>query len=271
MTDKILVFVPAYNCAPQIGRVLAQFTRPAGALVDEILVLDNGSKDGTADAAIAGAGAAEVRRVTIARNRANYNLGGSHKSAFAYADREGFSHVITLHGDDQGRFGDIEPVLRRGDHRRADALMGARFMPGARLHGYSTFRTVGNYVFNLVFSLAARRWITDLGSGLNLVGRNVFADPAIMRLPDDLYFNPYLLLHMFDCDRTVRFFPISWREEDQVSNVRMVSQALKTLGAAKTYALSRGRFRQSDYRQVKHERYAFDVLARLEDGRQVFA
>ena len=29
LADKILVFIPCYNCAPQIGRVLAQFTGTA--------------------------------------------------------------------------------------------------------------------------------------------------------------------------------------------------------------------------------------------------
>ena len=266
MTDRILVFIPCYNCAPQIGRVLAQFAGPVASFVEEVLVLDNGSKDGTIEAAIAHAGEARVPRVVVARNRDNYNLGGSHKSAYAYAEAQGFTHVITLHGDDQGDIRDIEPVLRNGTHNRYDACMGARFTRGSRLKGYSAFRIFGNYAFNLVFSAAARRWVTDLGSGLNLLARSAFSDPAITRLPDDLYFNPYLLLDMFDRGNKVMFFPITWREDDQVSNVKMASQALKTLGAAKGYALNRKRFRSDDYRRVRHDSYSFDALARFENG-----
>ncbi len=269
MTDKILVFIPCYNCAAQIGRVLAQFQGNVAGLIDEVLVLDNGSKDGTVEAAMAAAGQAAVPRVVIARNQANYNLGGSHKSAYAYADREGFTHVVTLHGDDQGDIRDIEPVLTSGRHRRHDACMGARFTKGSKLKGYSAFRIFGNYAFNLVFSAAARRWVTDMGSGLNLLARSAFTDPAILRLPDDLHFNPYLLLDMIDRGNKVMFFPISWREDDQVSNVKMASQALKTLGAAKGYALNRRRFRSEDYRRVKHDRYAFDELARFQNGQSL--
>lgn len=266
MADKILVFIPCYNCAPQIGRVLAQFKGSVAAHFEEILVLDNGSKDGTVEAAIASAGEAAVPKVTIARNQANYNLGGSHKSAYAYAERQGFTHVVTLHGDDQGDIRDLEPVLRRGGHSQYDACMGARFTRGSRLKGYSVFRIFGNYAFNLVFSAAARRWVTDMGSGLNMLARRAFSDPALLRLPDDLHFNPYLLLDMIDRRNKVMFFPISWREDDQVSNVKMASQALKTLGAAKGYAFSRRRFRAEDYRTVRHERYAFDVLASFDKG-----
>jgi dolichol-phosphate mannosyltransferase len=266
MADKILVFVPCYNCAPQIGRVLAQFQGGIAALLDEILVLDNGSRDGTVEAAIASAERAEVRRVVIARNQANYNLGGSHKSAYNYAQEQGFTHVVTLHGDDQGDIRDIEPVLTSGAHRQYDACMGARFTSGSRLKGYSTLRIFGNYTFNLVFSAAARRWVTDMGSGLNLLARSAFSDPAVLRLPDDLHFNPYLLLDMFDRGNKVMFFPISWREDDQVSNVKMASQALKTLGAARRFAFGRRGFRTEDYRRVRHDRYAFDTVATFEGG-----
>ena len=201
--DRILVFIPAYNCAPQIGRVLAQFDAvPAGRFA-EILVLDNGSKDGTQQAALAAAQSVRACPVTVARNRANYNLGGSHKSAFAYAAAQGCTHVVVLHGDDQGHIGDLLPVLDRGDHRGNDACLGARFMRGSRLQGYSKFRIFGNHVFNGLFTVAARRRITDLGSGLNIFSRSIFADPGISRYADDLRFNVYLLLGM--TDRGLRF------------------------------------------------------------------
>jgi len=267
VTDRILVFIPTYNCAPQIGRVLAQVRGAVADQIAEVLVLDNGSGDGTPEAAIAAAASAEAPVVTIARNRANYNLGGSHKSAYAYAEREGFSHVITLHGDDQGNLADILPLLDAGRHRQFDACMGARFAKGSTLTNYSTVRILGNRVFNLAFSLAARRRVTDLGSGLNILARKAFTDRAILRLPDDLHFNPYLLLDMIDRGNEVGFFPISWREEDQVSNVRMASQALKTLGAAARYTFARDRFRGTDYRGVRHADYAFDVIARFEGGK----
>ena len=266
MPDKILVFVPAYNCAPQIGRVLAQFDATIGARFDEVLVLDNGSKDGTPDAAIAAAAAAKVRRVTVARNQDNYGLGGSHKSAYAYAAREGFTHVVTLHGDDQGDIRELAPVLSADDHNRFDACLGARFAPGSQLKGYSKFRIFGNHVFNAVFTAAARRRVLDMGSGLNILARAAYADPAVTRHSDDLRFNIYLFLTLFDQKRKVMFFPITWREDDQVSNVKMASQAVKTLAIAGEYSFKRKRFRSSDHRLRAHERYAFDVIAQFENG-----
>ena len=51
--DRILVFIPAYRCAPQIVRVLQQFSDPdIHRRFAEILVLDNRSPDDTAEVAI---------------------------------------------------------------------------------------------------------------------------------------------------------------------------------------------------------------------------
>ena len=258
--DRILVFIPTYNCAPQIGRVMAQFDAVPPGQFEEILVLDNGSKDGTQQAALAAAASVKSCPVTVGRNQANYNLGGSHKSAFAYALARGYTHVVVLHGDDQGHISDLLPILQRGEHRRHDACLGARFARGSRLQGYSRFRIFGNHVFNGLFSAASRRLIVDLGSGLNIFAKTIFADPGIARYADDLRFNVYLLLGMIDRHRTIRFFPISWREDDQVSNVKIVSQSLKTLQILGEYALRRPMFRTGEHRAVPHDSYAFDVV-----------
>jgi glycosyltransferase involved in cell wall biosynthesis len=271
MSDRILVFIPCYNCAPQIGRVLAQFSSEIGKRFEEILILDNGSKDRTLEAAVAAAVRTHVKKVTIGRNRENYNLGGSHKAAFTYAMAGDFSHIVVLHGDDQGDIRDLLPVLEQGLHRKYDACLGSRFMSKSKLIGYSAFRIFGNHVFNLLFSIGSGSKVVDLGSGLNILARPVFTDPAVLRFSDDLRFNIYLLLSAIDQKRKLDFFPISWREDDQISNVKMTSQALKTLGILWDYMFRRERFRSNDYRADFHSRYEFEVIANVSGGNSVKA
>lgn len=260
MTDRILVLIPCYNCAPQVPRVLAQFQSGAAAVVDTVLVLDNGSRDGTREAAIEAARQLSGLRVMVARNRANVNLGGSHKAAFRYALENGFTHVLVLHGDDQGNVLDLLPALQQGLHRRHDAVLGARFAKGSRLVGYSAFRIFGNRVFNLMFSVVLRRQVLDLGSGLNIFGRRVMSLPALSGYADDLRFNVFLLMDMLRLSLDIRYEPISWREDDQVSNVKMTSQALRTVRILFDAVRSPAAFWRADHRDTAHAEYTFDVL-----------
>jgi glycosyltransferase involved in cell wall biosynthesis len=260
MPDKILVFIPCYNCEPQVSRVLQQFDQKTAGYFSEILLLDNGSRDNTLKSAIDAAHHVRDIRITIGRNRENYNLGGSHKAAFEYATKNNFSHVVVLHGDDQGSIQDLLPVLRGRRHQLHDACLGARFMSGSKVMGYSKFRIFGNRVFNFIFTSGVRTSIKDLGSGLNIFGKSVIEDKRIARYADDLRFNIYLLLGMLNKKLSIEYFPISWREDDQVSNVKMVSQALQTLHLLWQSRFQKNRFWMIDHRNIHHQNYEFDVV-----------
>lgn len=261
MTTRILVLVPCYNCQAQVPRVLRQFTAETAGHFEEVLVLDNGSTDDTVARAIAAMPEVHGARVTVARNRRNVNLGGSHKAAFGYARRRGFTHVAVLHGDDQGNLADLVAFMRTGAHLARDACLGARFQKGARLQGYSRFRVFGNHVFNALFTLGTGHTVHDLGSGLNLFGARVFRDLPTTGYADDLRFNVFLLLGIIRSGCRYVYFPISWREDDQVSNVKMVSQATRTLGMLWRYRLAPQRFLAAEHRDTAHDDYGFDVLA----------
>ena len=60
--DRILIFVPCYNCAEQIGRVVAKVADRAAPPFAELLLVDNRSTDGTAEAACAALQASGLAR-----------------------------------------------------------------------------------------------------------------------------------------------------------------------------------------------------------------
>ena len=134
-------------------------------------------------------------------------------------------------------------------------------MSRSRLIGYSLFRRVGNQVFNALFSIAVAGRVHDLGSGLNVFSRAVYAGDVLRGFPDDLRFNVYLLLSLYSRRLRLRWFPISWRELDQISNVKMVSQALRTMRAAVEYRRSPRKSLTKDHRARKRDHYRFEVLA----------
>lgn len=265
MKQKILVFIPSYRCETQIRRVLDQFDWRVQQWIDTVIVVDNQSPDQTLEVAIERGQAVLKDCNFIAwRNDDNYGLGGSHKAAFRYAIDQGFDYLVVLHGDDQADIHDLLPQLETGAHLQFDCLLGARFMPGSQLKGYSWFRTFGNRVYNALFSLVACRVIYDLGSGLNLYRIVSFREFYFKTLPDDLTFNYVMLLASYYHKQKLCFFPISWREEDQRSNVKLFRQAFKVIGILAGYALKRGRFINRDLRARAFNSYTGQIIYRHE-------
>jgi len=175
---------------------------------------------------------------------------------------QGFEYLVVLHGDDQADIRDLTAQLEARAHHSVDCLLGARFMRGSRLKGYSWFRTFGNRVYNTLFSLVAQRVIHDLGSGLNLYRLQAFSDFYYKPFPDDLTFNYVMLLASYHRQQVVRFFPISWREEDQISNVKLFRQAFKVLALLAGYGLRRTAFLASELRARAFGAYTGQIMHR---------
>jgi len=258
-SERFLVFIPCYRCEKQIPRTVAQLAG-AASLDCEVLVLDNRSPDGTLEAAIKAADSLKGVPVIVARNDENYGLGGSHKAAFDYAIKQGFDYLIVLHGDDQGNIADLLPMIEAGKHRDVDSLLGARFMAGARLQGYSGFRTFGNRVFNLLFSAVAGQRLYDLGAGLNLYKVESLKKFNWRFFGNDLTFNYYMILASAAWNWKLRFFPISWREDDQLSNVRLFRQAKRTFGLLMNFAIARKSFLSSNHSGRESGDYPFSIV-----------
>ena len=253
MKERILLFIPGYNCEKQIIRVLDQLDKEIMQYIDEIIFVNNRSTDNTENAVL------KYKRenplpLRVFRNDANYNLGGSHKVAFNYAIENKFDYVIVLHGDDQGNIKDLLPVLRNKEYRNHDCMLGARFMKGSILGGYSKFRTFGNRVYNLLFSIVTHKRIYDLGSGLNMYSVKMLKEKFYFKFPDRLTFNYCMILASHYYKHNISFFPISWREDDQVSNVKITSQALNVLKMLAKYFFNK-KYITNEFREKVIDNY----------------
>ena len=248
--NKILLFIPAYNCANYLPLVMGQLKSEwIHKFIDKIIIVENRGTDGTIDVAITEA-KDRPGFIEVLQNDENYGLGGSHKVAFDYARRNAYDWIVVLHGDNQGHISDFKFCLENEQYVDFDAVLGARFMPQSHLMGYSKIRIFGNYIFNLYYSVLLGKRIYDLGSGLNLFRVSALPNNVEMA-PDDLTFNCVLLGLAISEKLRMKFIPISWREDDQVSNVIFFSQFTKTLKIPIMIIFSRIVGNPHDYRTIK--------------------
>lgn len=219
---KVLIAIPSYNCAVQLPRVLDEIDQQLIDRVEEIAVIDNGSTQNTVEVALD----YKKRRpmdgkLKVFQNVDNYSLGGTHKVAFLRAEKLGLTHVIILHGDNQAKSNEANALLDHYmQHSKHQTVLGSRFMKGSRLIGYDTKRIFGNKVLNAIYSIVTLRCLTDLGSGLNLFALRDLDRTRYLNFADKLTFNYELILDLIHRKVSFAYIPITWREEDQVSNAR---------------------------------------------------
>ena len=225
MTNRILIVIPTYNCEKQLSRVINKIDATIQKYIEEIVVIDNGSSDNTLEVALNCSHDIKVK-YTVFKNHQNYSLGGSIKRAFLYAIEQHYDYMIVLHGDDQADIRDFLPLLERKSYLDKDITIGARFHPDSNLSGYSKVRILGNRVLNMVCGFITKRKVHDLIAGINCFKVDFFKNKFFLKFTDNLTFDAHILLYAFDKKANIEYVPISWREEDQVSNAKVVKQAL---------------------------------------------
>ncbi len=248
MNEKILLFIPCYNCEKEIVKVLASLKSDVKSYLTEIIVIDNGSKDNTLKNAIEFAKSTSELPLKIMQNEENYNLGGSHKAAFQYAIDNGFDYLIVLHGDNQGDINDISNILKNETYKNYDCCLGARFIRGSKLINYSKFRIFGNICFNILFSVCLFKKLYDLGGGLNIYSVNMLRNKFYFKFPDALTFNYCMTLALDFYKQKYMFFPLTWKEDGQISNVKLTSQTIDLFNKLFSYILNKERFIKSELR-----------------------
>jgi hypothetical protein len=77
---------------------------------------------------------------------------------------------------------------------------------------------------------------------------------------DDLTFNYHLILRMCAGKWRLSFFPLTWREEDQVSNVRLVRQTRQLIETLCAFVFKRAAYLNTSYALRSRDAYQCDVL-----------
>ncbi len=160
---KVTVIIPCLNEEQGIERVLNRMP----AFVDQVVVVDNGSTDRTADIA------RSLGAMVIKEEVRGY--GRSYKKGFAHATGD---VIVTLDGDHSYPVDAISYLLEAFLHLEVDFLNASRF-PVRNPKAMSFKHAVGNLLLSLATSVLFLHWVRDSQSGMWVFRRSILADMAL--------------------------------------------------------------------------------------------
>lgn len=178
------VVIPAYNEEDGIAEIAQRVLKIKDDLVRvgvenlELLVVDDGSRDRTAQIA------SEIEGVRMIRHEKNKGYGGALKTGFSMAQGELIGFL-----DADGTYPpECFPELCLAVFNGSDLVIGSR-MAGAESKMPIT-RRVGNYFFANLLSLVGRTKVSDSASGMRVFKREILEQ--LYPLPDGLNLTPVM-------------------------------------------------------------------------------
>jgi glycosyltransferase involved in cell wall biosynthesis len=165
MQQRTVAVIPAFNEASRVGGVV-EAVKP---YVDAVLVVDDGSSDGTSQAAEA-AGARVVRHIE------NCGAGAATMTGIAAARSIKATTIVTLDADEQHDPRDIPSMLRPVLEDTADIVYANRF--GQR-NTIPFIRRFFNSIGNTITFIATGRWVPDSQCGFKVLGPRAVAEISL--------------------------------------------------------------------------------------------
>jgi glycosyltransferase involved in cell wall biosynthesis len=212
--QRIVVTMPAYHAEQTLEKTYRDI--PEG-LADEVLVVDDASKDGTVQVA---------RRLglKVFVHPANRGYGGNQKTCYDEALRAGASIIVLLHPDYQydprTLTALVEPLLAG----RADFTFGSRFANGAdpRKGGMPLYRYIGNRLTTTIENWALGTHFSELHSGLRAYTRQFLQQVNYHAYSDDFVFDSQMIIEAVLSGARIEEVPIPTRYTKESSSISIL-------------------------------------------------
>lgn len=151
------MLIPAYNEEESLPKTIADL-RTLTRLVDfDIVIIDDGSIDGTADVA-------RTLGVEVLQLPFNLGIGGAVQTGLLYARQNHYDVAVQFDGDGQHLAREIPRLLAPVLNRDAQITIGSRFLGRGEFHS-TRFRRLGIGMLRRVVVLLSRQTFTDVTSG----------------------------------------------------------------------------------------------------------
>ena len=198
-SQPVAVIIPAYNEADNLPGVLGEI--PRQEMPDlRVIVVDDGSADGTAEAAHRHG--ADV----VISHRHNRGLGAALRTGLAAANQLDARAAVYIDADGEYPPAQIPDLLAPIESGEADYVLGSRYL--GRREGQHPIRRAGNLIFTGLLCLASGRRITDGQTGMRAFSRRALECAEIIH---DYNYAQVLTLDLLKKGMRLREVPITYR------------------------------------------------------------
>lgn len=229
---KIIIVIPAYNTAKTLPLTLGALPR---TVIDEILVIDDGSKDTTAELA-------RQAGVTLIKHPENRGYGAAQKTGYQTALEHGADVIVMVHADFQYDPSLVPEIIKPIVAGTADACFGSRmfYKKDARRGGMPWWRFVANIALTLVEDSVLHLGLSEYHTGYRAYSRRVLTTIPFVRNSNNYVFDTEMIaelkLHSFRVTEIP--IPTRYSVDSQSPNFRKsVQYGFSTLGVLLKYLL----------------------------------
>jgi glycosyltransferase involved in cell wall biosynthesis len=205
-------------------------------LVDDVIVTDNASTDGSYEIA-------QSLGVPVFRNASNIGYGGNVKAGIRQALARGADYIVEVHGDGQYDPSALRPALPHIADG-ADFILGSRFIiPGrARANAMPLVRFVANRLLSTLDRRVLGLPLTEFHTGFRVYGRRFLERVAWESNSDDYLFSFEILAQAAYVDAKVAEVPVEGDYRGDHTSIplgRAALYSLQTLASLTDYVLAR--------------------------------
>ncbi len=181
---KVVVVLPAYHAARTLEQTCAAIPRD---LVDEVLLVDDGSSDETV---------AQAQRlgIRVFVHQSNLGYGANQKTCYREALRLGADIVVMLHPDYQYDPRLITAMAAMVASGLYDVVLGSRILGGSALRGGMPFyKYVSNRMLTFVQNILLNAKLSEYHTGYRAFSREVLEAMPLLANSDDFVFDNQVL------------------------------------------------------------------------------
>jgi glycosyltransferase involved in cell wall biosynthesis len=245
-TSKVVAVMPAYNAEATLAGTVADI--PVGS-VDEIILVDDGSRDRTVSIA-------REMGLTVVVHPENRGYGGNQKTCYRHALQTDADVIVMIHPDYQYDSRIIPHAVGFIELGVCDVVMGSRIRARdeALAGGMPVWKYLSNRLLTGFENFALGQNLGDFHSGFRVYRRAVLERVPFERNSDDFVFDTQILVQavrlgfrLGDVPVPVRYFA----EASSIDFVRSTKYGLQTLAAVGEFWLDRLGLRRSPRFEAK--------------------